>query len=120
MMVCLRELEGLGADVATLERLCHEDAEALVLLREATVGPVHIHRDSDIVTITDAERGNAKPYTLTRLADKHPALYERVKAGEVSAHAAAIEARFRKPTLTLPADVPALARALRPAGAFWT
>jgi hypothetical protein len=31
-------LEGLGSDVKTLERLCHDDEEALLMLSDATIG----------------------------------------------------------------------------------
>lgn len=43
------------------------------------------------------QQGNAKAYTLSRLKKQSPALFERVKAGELSANAAAIEAGFRRP-----------------------
>jgi len=43
-----------------------------------------------------------------------PDLAEKVRAGDLSAHAAAIEAGFRSRTITLPVDdVPRLAEALR-------
>jgi hypothetical protein len=40
----------------------------------------------------NAEQGNSKGYTLSRLNRDHPELYDRVIAGELSANAAAIEA----------------------------
>jgi hypothetical protein len=51
--------------------------------------------DGDNVTIKP-ERGNSRAYTLDRLRRERPDLFERVKAGEFSANAAAIEAGFRK------------------------
>ena len=39
-----------------------------------------------------AERGNSLGYTLDRLKREHEELFKLVKAGELSAHAAAIEA----------------------------
>jgi hypothetical protein len=45
-----------------------------------------------------------RAYALARLTRDHPALAQRVQAGELSAHRAAIEAGFRHPTLTVPAD----------------
>jgi len=56
---------------------------------------------SDNVTL---KRGNSESYLRRRLARDRPDLYERVNAGELSAHAAAIEAGFRKPTVTVPVD----------------
>lgn len=46
----------------------------------------------------DSRHGNRKDYTLTRLHDQRPDLFDRVKTGELSVHAAAIEAGWRKPT----------------------
>ena len=43
-----------------------------------------------------AERGTSRAYTLTRLKNERPDLFERVKAKEISANAAAIEAGWRK------------------------
>jgi hypothetical protein len=42
------------------------------------------------------KRGNSRAYTLDRLARERPDLFEQVKAGKLSANAAAIEAGFRK------------------------
>lgn len=107
-------LAGLGADVATLERICHEDADALRLLHEVTAQPDGVHAPSIISgTATDRQHGTTRAYTITRLATERPDLYERVKAGGLSANAAAIEAGFRRPSMTVPTDVPGLARALR-------
>jgi hypothetical protein len=61
--------------------------------REAMTPPVGVHHDSSNITIT---RGTTLAYTLDRLSRKHPKLYQRVIAGELSANAAAIEAGFRK------------------------
>ena len=111
-------LEGLGVDVATLERLCHEDADALVLLREATTGEhggdrgnQHTGGKSDVIPLAGVDdRGTSRAYTVARLAADRPDLFARVKAGEVSAHAAAIAAGFRRPTMTVPCDPDGLAR----------
>jgi hypothetical protein len=48
--------------------------------------------------VTRFQRGNSRAYTLARLARDHPELAIRVHAGELSAHAAAIEAGWRKTT----------------------
>jgi hypothetical protein len=49
---------------------------------------------------------------LDRLARDFPLLHERVKSGELSVHAAAVQAGIVKPTLTVPRDVPGLVAAL--------
>jgi hypothetical protein len=50
--------------------------------------------------------GTSRAYTLARLERDEPALAARVLAGELSAHAAAIEAGWRKPSIrySLPTD----------------
>lgn len=69
--------------------------------------------NGDIVTIVNdlfaepkpakpqAERGNSRAYTLDRLEKERPDLYARVKADELSANKAAIEAGWRKPKTPL-------------------
>jgi hypothetical protein len=51
------------------------------------------HGNNDNVII---RQGNSLAYTLDRLSRKHPKLYQRVIAGELSANAAAVQAGFRK------------------------
>lgn len=89
-------LQGFGEDPKKVEALLRDNAEALRLFREATTAPNHrpAKKSSDIVT-TKPRRGNDRAYTLTRLQKKHPALYKRVVAGELSAHAAAIQVGLR-------------------------
>ena len=64
---------------------------------------------SNIMNMND--RGQT--YTLRRLDRDHPELFGRVKAGELSANAAAIEAGFRVKTVTLPLDPERAAKTLR-------
>jgi hypothetical protein len=91
---------GLGR----LPAVVHEEAE----IRAA--GPHGGDRRSEefknqgyIVTLKD--RGNASKYTVARLERDRPDLAARVEAGEMSAHAAAIEAGFRPKTCTVPLTV---------------
>jgi hypothetical protein len=61
------------------------------------------------VSNTDALSGtdrNSKPGTLRRLARSRPDLLARVESGELSAHAAAVEAGIRKPMRSIPVDTP--------------
>jgi hypothetical protein len=62
--------------------------------RDAVTGAKHVHRDGDNITISG--RGTNKAYTVSRLRREAPALYEDVKAGNLTANAAAIQAGFRK------------------------
>lgn len=89
---------GVGIQLDTVWKLVEDDPEALAALRGEIVeepGRPHMEQNSDNVTIKP-ERGNSLGYTLTRLKDEFPELFERVKAKELSANAAAIEAGFRK------------------------
>jgi hypothetical protein len=89
-------LKGFGEDPKHVEALLKDDAEALRMFRAATIPPKHKHHtDTDNVSIK-ASHGNTRAYTLTRLHQKAPALYERVVAGELSAHAAAIRVGLRR------------------------
>ena len=52
------------------------------------------------------EYGTKKDYTLLRLKESAPELFERVTSGELSANAAALEAGIRKPYRSIPIDTP--------------
>ena len=56
--------------------------------------------------INSSEGGTSATYALRRLKRDHPELAEKVVSGKLSAHAAAIEAGFRKRTIAVPADNP--------------
>lgn len=87
---------GLGADLAKLEAICQDDADALVMLRKALVKPVGRPKQTNDNIINKPEQGTSRAYTLTRLQQHRPDLYERVKARQMTANAAAKEAGFRK------------------------
>lgn len=52
--------------------------------------------NADNIRISRNEHGTSRKVTEARLRRDHPALYEAVQRGELSANAAAIEAGFRK------------------------
>lgn len=60
----------------------------------------------NIITFEANEQGTSRAYNLNRLSRQAPELYERVLDGELSANAAAIEAGFRPPSLTINAKDP--------------
>lgn len=96
-----------GLNVQPYDRLndyCKGDADLIVRIREA--GKRKRGPNNNRYNITETGRGTAQAATLERLQKEFPKHYERVKAGELSAHAAAIEAGFRKPTRSIPIDSP--------------
>lgn len=50
--------------------------------------------------------GNARPYLMDRLHRLRPELHARVVAGELTAHAAAVEAGWRPKTVSMRVDNP--------------
>lgn len=60
-------------------------------------------RGSNTTPLSDSEK-KSKPGTLRRLARSRPDLLARVESGELSAHAAAVQAGIRKPMKSIPVD----------------
>ncbi len=96
--------EGLGASLKTMKNLCQNDNEARNLIDQATANPPG-RPSGETVNIVNGSRpqGNSKDAAIRRLRKDRPDLLERVEAGEISAHAAAVEAGFRK--LPTPIDL---------------
>lgn len=90
-------LEGLGEKPELIKRMIRDDPETLAAFETAITNPVgtNQHRKGGDI-ITTQKRGTDKAYTLRRLAKDAPALFEKVKSGELSANQAAIKAGFRK------------------------
>ena len=89
---------GVGIQIETVKKLIADDPDAFALLHdEVTDEPGHpVPNHDNIMNRNKAEQGTSLGYTLDRLKRDHPDLFERVKAKEISANAAAIEAGFRK------------------------
>jgi hypothetical protein len=85
--------EGLGATLELCERMIGDDADTLMLFRRATTGKKGAHHDNIMMK---SKQGTSRAYTLDRLERERPDLFRKVKAGQLSANAAAIEAGFRK------------------------
>jgi hypothetical protein len=65
-------------------------------------------------SLTGRPEGNTRQKALRRLRKDRPDLHDKVLAGEISAHAAMVEAGFRHHTITVPIDnVGSLVAALR-------
>ncbi len=108
-------LEGLGSSVRQLKHLCQDDPTALDALDQATVGEQGKHKPH-VNNVNKSKRessvGNANTYALRKLRKDRKDLHERVLAGEISPHAAMVEAGFRQKTLTIPQDLESAARRL--------
>jgi hypothetical protein len=91
---------GLGADLRTLKNLCRDDPEALDAIDRETEGKHGGDRSkSDNGRLDDATShrgGNTKDYALRRLRKDRPELHAKVLSGDLSAHAAMLQAGFRR------------------------
>jgi hypothetical protein len=85
-------------------------AEAEIRLREGRGRPSKDEKDNNVM-ISPKRQGNDRSYLLARLKRDRPELAARVEAGQLSANAAAIEAGFRKPTLTVQLTIDGVLRA---------
>ena len=107
-------LEGLGSDIRQLKHLCRDDKAALDAINQVTLHQgerTDLH--NNVMKVGEAPRqGNSNTYALRKLRKDRPDLHQQVLDGEMSPHAAMIEAGFRKKTLTIPADVDGAARRL--------
>ncbi len=93
-------LEGLGADLALIRKLVKDDAKTLDMLdRETVSGPGgdHSNRDNVPIGVGEPARGNSRQYALRKLRKSAPELHARVLAGELSPHAAMLEAKAALP-----------------------
>ena len=95
-------LRGLGASVALVRRIVADDIEVTDLLDQALRQPVGHPLTRDIVT--DRADGNNRAGALRRLRDQQPELHTAVLAGELSPHAAMVQAGYRPRTVTVPID----------------
>jgi hypothetical protein len=105
---------GLGATVQMLKNLCRDDTEALDLIDQAVrreVGANQWEGPSNSMT-QGAQQGTTRDYALSRLRRERPDLHQRVLAGELSPHAAMVEAGFRRRSFTVPDDPERAAEAL--------
>ena len=95
-------LRGLGASVALVRRIVADDIEVTDLLDQALRQPVGANVGSN--NITTRGEGTTRAQALRRLRDQQPALHTAVLAGELSPHAAMVQAGYRPRTVTVPID----------------
>lgn len=106
-------LRGLGSSIDMLRKVCRDEPRALDAIDAATQRPAHIHA-SDVAIVNVRPTGNASAAALRRLRKDRTDLHAEVLAGNLSAHAAMVQAGFRPKTATIRLDRPdAIARTLR-------
>ena len=93
---------GIGVDVEVVRNLLRNDVAATDLLDQALRQPPGTHPARDI--ITSRGNGTSRAGALRRLRDQQPALHTAVLAGELSPHAAMVQAGYRPRTVTVPID----------------
>lgn len=115
-------LKGLGASMRLIEKIVDsiedkaERRETQDLLDQARQrGPGRPETVNNIDGKQDVRpRGTSRAASLRRLRKDAPEMHAEVIAGRLSAHAAMVQAGFRKKTLSVPiSDTVATARALR-------
>ncbi len=94
-----------------LKRMCRDDRTALDALDKVTTGKrggdqksAEVIINTDIISIDskrNEQHGTQREYALRKLRDDAPSLHARVLAGELSPHAAMLEAGFRKRTISI-------------------
>lgn len=99
---------GLETRYERLIAFCKDDAECHQLLLAEMPGAM-TQQEAGLQKGKEAQDnvrsyGNSASHTLKRLKRDNPELADSVIRGELSANAAAIQAGFRRPTLTIPND----------------
>ena len=113
-------LKGLGATPHLVDKIVEaieDDAEraaAQDLLDAARKRPTGRPKGSVSNSNTSRPTGTTQAAALRRLRKDAPELHAEVLAGRLSAHAAMVQAGFRRKTVSVPVDTPeAVAKALR-------
>ncbi|MFJ8755498.1 hypothetical protein [Streptomyces cyaneofuscatus] len=110
---------GLGASIDLVRRIVAEDQVARDLFDRALQDTQVPGERTDLLdnvqqVRTKAPSGNRQEAALRRLRKDAPELHARVMNGELSAHAAMVQAGFRAKTVTVPTGRPeSCARALK-------
>lgn len=98
--------EGLGTTVELVLRICGGDEEAQSLIEAATLRPDGRPKTVSNVNSYPLARpvGNTAQQALRQLRTHRPDLLERVVTGDLSPHAAAVEAGFRRKVVQIDVD----------------
>lgn len=109
--IVARPLRGIGASVDLVRRIVEDDPEVLDLLDQALRGKHGGDRKTskkDNITLDrpSSPTGTSREYALRKLRVSAPELHAEVIAGNITAHAAMVEAGFRKRQVTVVVDEP--------------
>lgn len=103
--------EGLGETVENIIKICRDDKYVLDKIDELTQRPNGGDRKTEEYKISlyniqtdNAPTGTSTQSALRRLRKDRPDLHEQVINNKLTAHAAMIQAGFRKKTVTVPVD----------------
>lgn len=116
--VTTKPIDGLGTTMDMVIRIAGKDGELLKAITQATkrtVGRPAKEQTEIVDNIHNLERpdGTSSLRAHRRLSDQAPELHARVLAGELSPHAAMVEAGFRRRTITIPIEAERAARAIQ-------
>jgi len=119
--VTTKPLEGLGADLELIKRICADHKDVLLLIERAVQGKHGGDRKSkqikhDIIMIDKPQYGTDRSYALRRLHKDRPDLLQKVIAGNLTPHGAMVEAGFRPKTFTITQNVERAAKTIIKAG----
>ena len=95
-LITEKPIRGWGEDPKKVEAVIKDDPELLAMFREAMKEQ---GKRTDLLpsdSETSYSKGETKAYQCERLSKVAPELFEEVKAGRMSANAAAIQAGIRK------------------------
>lgn len=95
-LITEKPIRGWGEDPKKIEAIIKDDVECLAMYREAMLCQGERNDLGNNITEVGRVTGTSASYTVSRLQHESPELFEKVKAGELSANAAAIQAGFRK------------------------
>lgn len=100
---------GLGADLDLVKRVIGGDTRLQDRVDELVANPhgTNQYVEIDNINLHKHPDGTSKDQALRRLRQNAPELHEQVLSGELSAHAAMVQAGFRRKTMTVPVDDPA-------------
>jgi hypothetical protein len=111
--------KGLGASVDLVRRMVEHDNEARDMLDQALQRPNGGDRKTESAAIrfnivkSGPPMGNAKEHALRKLRTFAPELHAEVLQGRLSAHAAMVQAGYRKRTASVPLNPTDAAATLR-------
>jgi hypothetical protein len=122
--VTTKPLEGLGADLKLIKRICADHKDVLLLIAIELEGkpgnPTGANQYQsgmrDNIMHSKPQYGTDRSYALRRLHKDRPDLLQKVIAGNLTPHGAMVEAGFRPKTFTITQNVERAAKTIIKAG----